>query len=243
MKKAYSLLLILLFALCFASGAKAAEERRPFIPPELNRPSLDGLTTAEMEKVGRVFDVRQGDVWLQLTNGLTVFIRRITTSNVVSLRVHVNTGSIYEGVYTAAGVSHYLEHVVSGGSTSRRTEDQINDIVKSVGGASNAYTSYDGTVYYIDTTGEHASTALDVLLDTVFNCRFDENEVAREKGVITREILMGENDPTRAFWKFFMETAYRKSPDPVPHHRVPGAFRNAHTRQNHGLLPSPLCPG
>jgi len=143
-------------------------------------------------------------------------IRESDASNVVSARVHIKTGSINEGEYLTAGLSHYLEHVVSGGTTSRRTEQEIKDLVQSIGGVSNAFTSYDSTVYFIETTGPHANIAVDTLLDYVFNPKFDEGEVNREKGVIIREILMGENDPDRKFWKFFTETAYQQSPVRYP---------------------------
>ena len=153
--------------------------------------ALGELNEGEHGAIAKNYKTLEGDTWVQLRNGLTVLIHRNSDSNVALVSVHVKTGSIDEGEYLTAGLSHYLEHVVSGGSTARRTEDEIKDSVKSMGGASNAYTSYDSTVYFIETVGEKSLDALDILLDTVFNCRFDENEVEREKGVILREILMG----------------------------------------------------
>ena len=182
-----------------------------YVPPDLSR-----LTQEEQGFIRTAYHAKKGDLWVVLTNGLTVLVREMKDSNVASVRVQVNTGSIDEGANLTAGLSHYLEHVVSGGSTKTRTETEIQDIVKGLGGASNAFTTYDKTVYFIETTGDKAGTALDVLLDTVFGCIFDPKEVAREKGVIIREILMGDNDPARTFWKDFMETAYRVHPVRYP---------------------------
>ena len=197
-----------------------------YVPPDLSR-----LTQAERGFIRTAYHAKKGDLWVVLTNGLTVLVREMKDSNVASVRVQVNTGSIDEGNNLTAGLSHYLEHVVSGGSTKNHTETQIQDIVKGLGGASNAFTTYDKTVYFIETTGDKAGQALDVLLDTVFGCIFDPKEVAREKGVITREILMGDNDPDRTFWKNFMETAYRVHPVRYPIIGYKNVFENVTREQ------------
>ena len=63
-------------------------------------------------------------------------------------RVHayMKIGSIYEGEYLGSGLSHYMEHIVSGGSTRRqvpgdegsstwvgRTEEENQMLLKSIG--------------------------------------------------------------------------------------------------------------
>ncbi len=206
-----SFIVILLLAL-----ASTGLAQNSFLNPDYQLPDLAGLTQEERGKIDRVYQSLPGDVWVQLTNGLTALIRQSDASDVVSARVYIKTGSIDEGQYLTDGLSHYLEHVISGGTTPNHTEQEIKDLVQSIGGVSNAYTSYDSTVYFIETTGPHASTAVDTLLDYVFNPKFDEGEVTREKGVIIREILMGENDPDRKFWNFFVETAFQKHPVRYP---------------------------
>jgi zinc protease len=162
--------------------------------------------------VENVLPSQPGDLFVQLKNGLTVLIREIHTSRVVSCQVLVKAGSINEDEYFHGGLSHYLEHIVSGGTTSRLTEGEIKGILRSLGGASNAYTSYDRTVYFINTTADHYQTALGLLANYVTDCQLAENEYRREKQVIQQEFKLGENSVSRQLWYLFMKTAYQRHP-------------------------------
>ncbi|MGV8074856.1 MAG: M16 family metallopeptidase [Syntrophobacteraceae bacterium] len=164
------------------------------------------------ESVQRVFPTKQDDLFVVLKNGLTLLVRRKSENDIVSAQVFVRAGSIYEGRHLTAGLSHYLEHVVSGGSTSTFTEAQAKERLQLMGGVTNAYTSHDRTVYYINTSGGHWQDALDLLLSYVSENSFDPREVTREKAVIQQEIKLGENDPDRELWKLFIQTAYSLHP-------------------------------
>jgi len=160
--------------------------------------------------VSKVLPSKPGDTFLQLRNGMTVLIRENHSSRVVSTQVLVKTGSIDEGKYFFGGLSHYLEHVVSGGSTASFTEAEAQKILRSLGGASNAYTTYDRTVYFINTTADHYRDALRLLLSYVSESLLDPNEVLREKAVIQQEFKLGETDTGRQLWQLFVQTAYLK---------------------------------
>ncbi len=162
--------------------------------------------------VDRVLPSKPDDLFVVLKNGLTVMIREAHGSKVVSCQALVKSGSIFEGDRMGGGLSHYLEHVVSGGTTSTLAEAQITDKLLAIGGASNAYTSYDDTVYFINTTSAHYEEALELLLAYVTDCQFNETEYEREKGVILQEFQLGENDPSHQLWESFMKTAYREHP-------------------------------
>jgi zinc protease len=166
--------------------------------------------------IERVIPSKPEDLFVVMKNGLTLLVRESPGSGVVSTQVLVRTGSIYEGERIPGGLSHYLEHVVSGGTTSDLTESQIKERLQAMGGASNAYTSYEHTVYFIKTTRPHYLEALSLLLSYVTDCRFDETEYEREKGVILQEYQMGENDPSRQLWHLFMKTAYGSHPVRYP---------------------------
>ena len=61
-----------------------------------------------------------------LSNGLTVIVQENHAAPVATVRCFVkNTGSAYEGKNLGAGLSHVLEHVVAGGTTTHRTEKEI----------------------------------------------------------------------------------------------------------------------
>ncbi len=162
--------------------------------------------------VENVLPSQPGDIFVQLRNGLTVLIREIHTSRVVSCQILVKTGSINEDEYFYGGLSHYLEHIVSGGTTSKLTEEEIKGLLRSMGGASNAYTSYDRTAYFINTTADHYKTALRLLTSYVTDCQLAENEYRREKPVIQQEFKLGENSVSQQLWYLFMKTAYQRHP-------------------------------
>lgn len=198
---------ILLLAACFpAVGARAVETplQCPSIPSDL------------APAVQKVLASRPGDLFVVLRSGLTILIRESNSNGVVSCQVLVRAGSIYEGKHLSGGLSHYLEHVLAGGTTRSFSEKDAKERLQKMGGATNASTSYDRTLYYINTSGEHWRDALDLLLSYVSENVLDEGEVAREKSVIRQEMRMGENNPGNELWKLFMRTAYRVSPVRVP---------------------------
>ena len=162
--------------------------------------------------VDQVLASKPGDVFVVLNNGLTVLVREQHSSEAVSVRVFVRAGSMLEGKHLQGGLSHYLEHVVAGGSTRSFTEKEGRERLRRIGGASNAYTSHDRTVYYIDTVSAHWQEALKLLLAYVSECQLDPAEVEREKGVIQQEFKMGENNPRRQLWELFAQTAYQSHP-------------------------------
>lgn len=193
------------------AGLPAAEAYAPGSP--LHCPPIPADLAPSVQKV---LASRPGDLFVVLRNGLTVLIRGESSNDVVSCQVFVRAGSIYEGRRLSAGLSHYLEHVLAGGSTRSFTEKEAKERLQKMGGATNASTSYDRTVFYINTSGEHWRDALDLLLSYVSENILDEREVTREKSVIRQEIKMGENNPDSELWKLFMRTSYRTSPVRVP---------------------------
>jgi zinc protease len=152
-----------------------------------------------------------------LDNGMRVVIMENHAAPVATMRVYVcNAGSIYEQEYLGSGISHYCEHIISGGSTKNRTEDEIEKIIQSIGGAANAYTSSDHTCYYISTSNLYFDTVIDLLADWIQNCIFDPKEVLRERGVILKEINMIYDDPRRKISKIYNETMFRIHPEHFP---------------------------
>ena len=57
-----------------------------------------------------------------LPNGMQVVVKKNTSNTSVGFFCFVKTGSIHEDEYLGKGLSHYLEHIVSGGSTKNHSE-------------------------------------------------------------------------------------------------------------------------
>jgi zinc protease len=146
-----------------------------------------------------------------LPNGLTLLVRPDSSAALASVQVWVKTGSIHEGGQLGAGLSHYLEHMLFKG-TARRSGREISASVQASGGYINAYTTFDRTVYYIDLPSEHLEVAVDVLADAVLHSTLPQDEVAREKDVILREIAMTRDDPDNRLWESLFAAAFREHP-------------------------------
>jgi len=148
-------------------------------------------------------------------NGLTVILRENHSSPVVNMRIYFKAGSIYEGEYLGAGISHYVEHLLSDGTPTRTLED-IEREIEMIGGGSNAYTTKDHTCYFMETSPEHFSRALDILSDWSMNASFPQEAVDAQKGVITREINMGYDEPARRIYALYGETMFERHPYKYP---------------------------
>ncbi|MBF0550075.1 MAG: insulinase family protein [Deltaproteobacteria bacterium] len=174
------------------------------------------LAATDQALVARVFPSRPGDFFVQLTNGLTILIRESHMSKTVASQVSVQAGSIYEANWMTAGLSHYLEHVVAGGATSAFTEAEAKKTLEELGGATNAYTSTDHTVFFINTVSDRYKKALFLLMNYVSTCAIDETAFNRERQVIIQEMRMNETNPDRILNRLFLATAYRENPIRYP---------------------------
>ena len=146
-----------------------------------------------------------------LDNGLTIIVREDHSAPVVSAQAWCMSGSIHEGKWLGAGMSHVLEHMLFKGTTTR-VSGRIDQEVQDAGGYMNAYTSFDRTVYYIDVPNTGAKTAIDILCDIMQHATLPADEMAKEKQVILREMDMNQDDPGRRSGRRLFETAYTKSP-------------------------------
>ena len=105
------------------------------------------------------------------------------------------------------GVAHYLEHKMF------EQQSGVNslDTLSSLGVEANAYTTNDHTAYLFECTNNFEQ-ALDELLSYVQNPYFTDENVEKEKGIISQEINMYDDD---AEWKVYincMKALYKVNP-------------------------------
>jgi zinc protease len=146
-----------------------------------------------------------------LDQGLTLILREDHSAPVVSAQAWCGAGSIHEGRWLGAGLSHTLEHMLFKG-TSNRPPGKIDQEVQDAGGAMNAYTSFDRTVYHIDVPNTGTRVAIDILCDIAQNATLPADELAKEKQVILREMDMNQDDPRQRSARRLFECAYTRSP-------------------------------
>jgi zinc protease len=129
-----------------------------------------------------------------LPNGLRVYLKPVPTSPVVTTMVAYKVGSADENL-DHTGLSHYLEHLMFKG-TARLMPGDIDRLTQRNGGANNAYTSHDYTIFHFDFAAENWEVALGVEADRMRNLRIDEvHEFDKEKGAVVSELEKDEDEP------------------------------------------------
>ncbi len=155
----------------------------------------------------------QGVTIAELSNGLTIIVQENHTVQAATVRCYVRyTGSIYEAEHMGAGLSHVLEHVVAGGTTTKRTEKEIAAIIDRFGGKTNAYTTTNFTCYYIDCPARHVKEVIELLADSMQRVAFEPQEFERELKVVKQELADGEVSRSRVLWKLLNQTLYLVHP-------------------------------
>ena len=142
-----------------------------------------------------------------LPNSLIVLSEEMHHIRSISIGIWMKTGSRDETA-ELNGISHFTEHMVFKGTSSRSARD-IARQVDSIGGNMDAFTGKETICFNIKVLDEHLPIALDILSDLVLNPVFAEKDISREKGVILEEIKMDEDNPdylvheifTQNFWK------------------------------------------
>lgn len=167
---------------------------------------ITDLSSFELRLVGRFKIGKKKEIMsknfkeFKLDNLLTVLLIQDENTPIVSLRGYVRAGSMLEGNHLGSGMSHFLEHIVAGGSTHVRNETEYKQLIATLGGAYNAYTTNDHTCYYINTTKDHTKTAINILYEWLFKNKFSEKEINRERDVILREIEKNNASLARMFY-------------------------------------------
>lgn len=150
-----------------------------------------------------------------LDNGVMVAILENRQAPVASVRVYIKAGAMMEGDQ-GRGMTHLLEHLVAGGTTPTRPEEEGRRLLDAIGAESNAYTSNDHACYYITTAARFYETAVDLLADWTMNCTMPEEEFQRELEVIQREMESRRSDPNVMLHELMNQTLFQVHPARYP---------------------------
>lgn len=156
-----------------------------------------------MEKI-KISGIEEVIYYETLSNGLQVYL--LPNTNVKNFYITFNThfGSMYtefkhqnEKSYTKVpnGVAHYLEHLMF-----NMPDGSAFDYFSKLGSSVNAFTSYDLTCYEVFAS-KYFKENLNYLLDYVQTPYFTKEMINNERGIITEEIKMYDNNPnTELVW-------------------------------------------
>lgn len=152
----------------------------------------------------------------KLENGLTVIIIPKKNASKKYAIWGTHFGSIdnrfimpktEEEVFIPDGVAHFLEHKMF------EQADGTNslDTLMALGIDANAYTTNDHTAYLFECTSDFEK-GLDELMDYVQNPYFTDENVEKEKGIISQEIKMYDDDPGWQLYMNAMDCLYQNNP-------------------------------
>jgi len=146
-----------------------------------------------------------------LDNGLRVITIPVKDAKSVTVLILVGTGSKYE-TKDINGISHFLEHMFFKGTKKRSDTLKISEVLDSIGGEYNAFTSKEVTGFYAKVDKKHADVAFDWISDIFLNSKFEEAEIQREKGVIVEELNMYLDTPTAYVGELWEDLLYGDQP-------------------------------
>lgn len=129
-----------------------------------------------------------------LEQGLRVVTTPVPHSRSASISIFIGAGSRYE-TEEVAGISHFVEHMLFKGTAKRPTPKEISEAIEGVGGALNAATDKELTVYWCKVPAQHFELAMDVLSDNILHSRLDPLDIEREREVIIEELNMVYDSP------------------------------------------------
>jgi predicted Zn-dependent peptidase len=108
--------------------------------------------------------------------------------------VIVHSGSAREEMATS-GASHFLEHLLFNGTTTR-TQEQLYDEVDAIGGYNNATTRKTHVAYMMVTPAEKIRTGMEIQADMLFHSTIDSAKVEKERGIILAEMAKDQDSGT-----------------------------------------------
>lgn len=129
----------------------------------------------------------------------------------VAVAFMVSVGSRYESS-EEHGISHFVEHMVFKGGGRYPTARDISEAVERVGGAVNAATDREATVYWTRVPSAQTRLAVGVLSDMLFRPIFDPAEVAKERQVVIEELRMYQDNPQDQVQTLFDEVIWPAHP-------------------------------
>jgi zinc protease len=129
-----------------------------------------------------------------LPNGLRVYVVHYDSPGLVAYYSVVRTGSRNEVEPGRSGFAHFFEHMMFRG-TDRYSTEKYNDVIKSMGADSNAFTSDDLTVYHILAGKTALPKIVEIEADRFQNLKYKEAEFQKEARAVLGEYNKSASNP------------------------------------------------
>jgi zinc protease len=144
-----------------------------------------------------------------LENGLTVMSVPFDSPGILAYYTIVRTGSRNEVEKGLSGFAHFFEHMMFRG-TDLFSADKYNDVLKSLGADSNAFTNDDCTCYHMTIPAAALATAVQIESDRFQNLKYDEPSFQKEARAVLGEYNKSASSPFLKLNEVMQNTAYTK---------------------------------
>ncbi|QOV88327.1 M16 family metallopeptidase [Humisphaera borealis] len=150
-----------------------------------------------------------------LPNGLRVIYAPLTNAPVTHVRVFYHVGSRDERP-DRQGFAHMFEHMMFRGSAHVGNQQHMK-LVNGVGGMSNAFTSFDQTVYLQTVPSQHLDMVLYMEADRMASFKVKQDIFDTERQVVGEEWRLRQNRPYGTLYedllgKVFTQHSYKWTP-------------------------------
>jgi predicted Zn-dependent peptidase len=146
----------------------------------------------------------------RLSNGIAVAVDPLPGAESVAIGLYAMVGSRSEPEHLS-GLAHVVEHMVFKGAGPRDTR-QIAEAIEDVGGAINAWTARDQTVFYGRTLAKDAELLCELICDFLRAPHMAEEHLEREKDVILSELGEVVDAPDDLVHDHLFEAAFEDQP-------------------------------
>ncbi|MBL4805005.1 MAG: insulinase family protein [Alphaproteobacteria bacterium] len=155
-----------------------------------------------------------------LDNGLEVVVIPNDRAPVLTHMVWYKVGAADEPIGTS-GIAHYLEHMLFKGSKQvggrELAPGEFSEIIRSMGGNDNAFTSQDYTAYFQSVPSEHLETVMRMEAGRMMEFVVPRDAFESERQVILEERRQRtDNDPRGQFGEQMAAAAYVNHPYSIP---------------------------
>jgi predicted Zn-dependent peptidase len=147
---------------------------------------------------------------IKLKNGLVVnfLIDKEFKTSSIQMLFKLGWRSDTEGV---RGIAHLFEHLVAKRTNKYPEKSEFAKKLEVEGIVANAWTGPDSTVYYQDQIHEKLVASLELLFEGIYNTKFVEEDLEKEKGVVLNEAKRYLDDDDSVVWRETVSALYPKS--------------------------------
>jgi len=146
-----------------------------------------------------------------LPNGMRILLVEDHSKPLVGVSIFVNGGSRTEPP-NLSGLSHYYEHLIFRGGSTRQAELEFRREMQRIGEETGGYTTDDYTCYGFTAPAENLDEALRRSADAWMNLKLTQTKVSRERQVVMEEYNQGRDLPDYQVYFQLLRLMYLEHP-------------------------------